>query len=87
MAGEIKISKLMKTTLTIFALLLSLYSFGQNSSKQDSVDIEKGKRDLAEMRALHIKGLQAIRHDALCRFKFRYAHELKTQINKIKNQQ
>lgn len=33
--------------------------------------------------ALYLTGLQAIRHDALLKLKFRYAHQIKTEINQL----
>ena len=39
------------------------------------------------IQSLYVSGLKAIRHDAITRWKFRYSHELKTEINKHYNKQ
>lgn len=56
--------------------------------ESDSIDLINGEKDLRLMNDIQICGLSAIRNDALRRWHFRKAHQLKKEINKLthKNQ-
>ena len=74
--------------LLLLALLItaSLHALGQKVSKPDSAatdgytDQYYGYADPETSTDLYIKGLEAIRHDAIRRWKFRYARQLKKTI-------
>lgn len=72
----------------ILALLIaaSLQAFGQKVSKPDSVatdgfsDQYYGYADPETSTSLYIAGLEAIRKEAIRRWKFRYARQIKKAI-------
>jgi hypothetical protein len=62
----------MRQLLIVLAIVAPMLVFGQTATSSDST--------VKLMHALYIKGLKAIRHDALITFKFRYAHHIKKVI-------
>lgn len=50
---------------------------------ENSIDILKGEIDLQKMTKIYVSGLRSIRHDAILRLKFHYAHVLKLEIEKL----
>lgn len=55
----------------------------QINSKESMKKSDSSGSDI--MDAIYVCGLWAIRHDALCRFKFVYAHQLKKEIKILTN--
>lgn len=85
----------MKNLLTITLILLSIKGMGQtkkdsafiNLSYQiDSSTCSREKNDLIQMEVLTIMGFKAIRHDALIRLKFHYAHRIELVIEDMEYQ-
>lgn len=69
----------------LIALFLCIVVSLTCSAQKKSID-SLFYKDAQECKSLTIEGLKDIRHDAIIRCKFRYAHYLKLEIKKEENE-